>query len=585
MLIENELENEVQDNMGKCNQMKRINALVISGLLAVGSFLIVHFCCGNSYAINDDRYIAEILSGCVTGSPEAHAIFVHYFLGVIISLLYRISLKVAWWGLFLTICIIISLTVIFYGIISRSKNGVATLCSVALCLIIAVSCLNFIAEYQFTLVAGIIAVAGYSALVSFDNKRRGIVLFVVFELLSFWIRYESMLFVQPIGFAGWMMLFYARNESFFSKEGQKHFWLRAFKLLGVVLGVISISLITNIFGYGSDKWKNYIEYNKARSYIEDYSTGYSSETIEDILFEYGVSKEEFDVAFKNHFTVNNHIETECLLKVVERFKEGKSNPNSIKELIYRAVTFGKYDNIKGFFGYNYLLYFIALVAILVNKKWRYFSTLATTYFIKLFLLFYLVYINRYPFRVTGILYFVEMIMISTVLEDILCDFDTSLVKKSISLTSVLIAFVLCLVVAKPVFLEERETNSFNASYTKAMHEFKDYFEDKSEGYIVDITSVLDYPGDVFDASWYLHQNTILSGGWFSNAPFMMDYEQSYLKKYENNLSFVTLSDKESAEYICTYIEKTWNANLEKTDEITLENGIRYDVFKINSISD
>lgn len=459
------------------------------------------------------------------------------------------------------------------------------MCSVALCLIIAVSCLNFIAEYQFTLVAGIIAVAGYSALVSFDNKRRGIALFVVFELLSFWIRYESMLFVQPIGFAGWMMLFYARNESFFSKEGQKHFWLRAFKLLGVVLGVISISLITNIFGYGSDKWKNYIEYNKARSYVEDYSTGYSSETIEDILFEYGVSKEEFDVAFKNHFTVNNHIETECLLKVVERFKEGKSNPNSIKELIYRAVTFGKYDNIKGFFGYNYLLYFIALVAILVNKKWRYFSTLATTYFIKLFLLFYLVYINRYPFRVTGILYFVEMIMISTVLEDILCDFDTSLVKKSISLTSVLIAFVLCLVVAKPVFLEERETNSFNASYTKAMHEFKDYFEDKSEGYIVDITSVLDYPGDVFDASWYLHQNTILSGGWFSNAPFMMDYEQSYLKKYENNLSFVTLSDKESAEYICTYIEKTWNANLEKTDEIALENGIRYDVFKINSISD
>ena len=68
---------------------------------------------GNYWDTNDDRVIAEILSGTLGGQPEAHVVYVNYLLSWPLSLLYRLTDKVPWYGLTIFLFHILVYTVLF----------------------------------------------------------------------------------------------------------------------------------------------------------------------------------------------------------------------------------------------------------------------------------------------------------------------------------------------------------------------------------------------------------------------------------------------------------------------------------------
>lgn len=64
-------------------------------------FLVIWKKTGIFFETNDDKYITEILSGAYTGTPNAHVGHISYLLSLPISLLYRVTNKVPWYGFFL----------------------------------------------------------------------------------------------------------------------------------------------------------------------------------------------------------------------------------------------------------------------------------------------------------------------------------------------------------------------------------------------------------------------------------------------------------------------------------------------------
>ena len=66
--------------------------------MAAALIFFIHRYVGIFFETNDDRLISEIFSGAMTGTPEAHAYYVDYILGFILSLLYRMTTAVPWYG-------------------------------------------------------------------------------------------------------------------------------------------------------------------------------------------------------------------------------------------------------------------------------------------------------------------------------------------------------------------------------------------------------------------------------------------------------------------------------------------------------
>lgn len=76
--------------------------LAIAGV-AIWIFLVWKRC-GIFFETNDDRVMAEILSGVTALSPDGHVVYVNFLLGKLISLLYLAFPNVAWWGGLFNLC-------------------------------------------------------------------------------------------------------------------------------------------------------------------------------------------------------------------------------------------------------------------------------------------------------------------------------------------------------------------------------------------------------------------------------------------------------------------------------------------------
>ena len=62
----------------KWNTLTKKNSIIFLSLCITGFWiLLIYAKTGIVFETNDDRYITEILSGTLTGSPEAHATHVN----------------------------------------------------------------------------------------------------------------------------------------------------------------------------------------------------------------------------------------------------------------------------------------------------------------------------------------------------------------------------------------------------------------------------------------------------------------------------------------------------------------------------
>ena len=129
------------------NKKYRIPAALC--LAALWIFLIYHFT-GIFFETNDDRIITEILSGSMTGSPEAHTYYVDYILGFLLSSLYNMTTAIPWYGGMLVLFQFLCCFFITDAFLSRCHHKRDRFFALVFIALIFASELYIIASIQYT---------------------------------------------------------------------------------------------------------------------------------------------------------------------------------------------------------------------------------------------------------------------------------------------------------------------------------------------------------------------------------------------------------------------------------------------------
>ena len=113
------------------------------------------------YDINDDVAMRNVAAGVITGTPDAHLIFVKYVLGILISGLYRGFPGWDWYGIVMIGIILFSLAVILYRGLAEKKSIIWKIVYTAAALLLFTCIgLRHIAVFQWTVTAAFAGVAG-----------------------------------------------------------------------------------------------------------------------------------------------------------------------------------------------------------------------------------------------------------------------------------------------------------------------------------------------------------------------------------------------------------------------------------------
>lgn len=126
--------------------------------IAAAMLLTVYFRAGIYFESNDDRNITEILSGAFGGRPDAHTVYVNYWLSVLLSGLYRITLQIPWYGLMLLLFHMMSYVLILDTVIKLGRSKLKILISIGIVMTLFLQNFYSVAKIQYTSTAIVLAV-------------------------------------------------------------------------------------------------------------------------------------------------------------------------------------------------------------------------------------------------------------------------------------------------------------------------------------------------------------------------------------------------------------------------------------------
>ena len=212
-----------------------------------------------TYQLHDDRYMMEFLAGKYLHRSDAHLIYIKYPLALIMQLFYNIWPGHDWYGTFLIAMQIMVIGILCWYMVRMQKKKVHKVFALMIFYILFFLCwLTEVTNFTYTTVAAFI---GAAIIVVFGLGKRKwheyiLVLFLAF--LCYNLRSDIFLMILPFCGILWIYHFLSTKEKS----------LCAF--LAVLACVIGGTMLVNGYAYGSTEWKEYTEYNKARTLYYDY---------------------------------------------------------------------------------------------------------------------------------------------------------------------------------------------------------------------------------------------------------------------------------------------------------------------------
>jgi len=213
------------------------------------------------FETNDDVEMLLLVSGKSLGIPDAHLVYINYFLGFILKTLYTICNKIEWYSNFLALINIISLTIIIYNICKNEKPFL-----IKCCFVILFYCLEIrlIISFQFTTISAICALSGLILIAQnkIGQKITGITFFVIASL----IRFDASFLVLIIFLPFYLFDFINKNITRFLK-------LIPFVSLAIIIAVFFRFFDTQKYN-STNVWKQYKQYDLLGHNIRDNPNAY-----------------------------------------------------------------------------------------------------------------------------------------------------------------------------------------------------------------------------------------------------------------------------------------------------------------------
>lgn len=556
-------------------------ALIISVLCCISVYK--HF--SIFYFINDDTAMRNIVSGAYLGKPDGHLIFIQYVLGWVLSMLYKIIPMVDWYGLMLFgthfLCMFFFLERFLE--IYKGKNKIVIL-GFGIVIFSLFDLDNIIVSFQFTTTAAVCAAMAIFLLVSFprqaSNKKwiwYGSEI-VFLTLLSFCIREKVLYMLAPFGVIIWLYKIYTNR--IYKRMIRRYLFLG----LCMVIGIGVISFIETV-AYSSEEWKEYKEFNKARSLILDYYGYPDYQDNRELYEELDINQEEFNILTNNALTFSSDLSKEKYIKIAEFAKKNYYNQSPLIGRINTAFRdmchYSLYLWNHGRLTLILVLYIGICLYCIQIKNNRLMIMLGSLFFLREIMYFYLCFKGRFPERIYDSLLMGELFMLTGLI--IFVDiFARMKIEKNKVLTAVLTIVLVIFGISgyvkfddiKRENTENSENNSMLLTSYCGQHLKNRYILDAS-GYTVGYDPFL-----IRRNNSYMNFLTIY--GWMCNSELYiekkrkMDIEEIDLALLEDNVYFIETGStmgKDTLGFLSDYYQKKGiNLKYEVVDSIIVTEG-------------
>lgn len=526
---------------------------------------------GNYFETNDDRFIAEILSGAIGGQPEAHVVYVNYLLSWPISVLYRLNVRIPWYGLLLLLFQIFTYTALFQSAYSRGKSVVEKAVIAGFMGSCVLLNLYITVAVQYTSTAAIMAVTGYMCLLLDQKQRRRWLLFCFFEGMAFLLRDQAMLMIQPVGLLVCSSEFWGESE-----KGKKE-WAEKTGCMVLIIAVIVLTgSAGTLAGYHGEGWANFKRFNQARTEMFDYYGSSEYEEVKDILDKYGVSCMEYE-AFRRNMSLRLHISTECVEELVDYEKRVYTEKPSAFGVMRKILGMRNDEDYLKVGWVNCIAGGAALLWLFLRKRISALVTMMGLAAGSLFVEGYLVYRERLPHRVMLPLFCCEIFFVIAIL---LRDYTNG--KRSmrhrvfICLAAALFVFAFAFS-GRQQYYSVKEDLEWQKDSTEELVAVQEYCRAHPEKrYILDIRSFYNCRGRVLETRLAGPQNSIYSGGWIFNSPVMNDFLHDYLDGEEENICLIAYDNELGEEnYIVAFLAEALGKKSVIMDKFEVSNGAVY----------
>lgn len=372
---------------------KRGCQLCLAFVLVVGFFSGIIWKTGIYFETNDDRMIAEILSGSLTGRQQYTPYYVNLLFSAPIVWLYHITQQIQWYGLILIILHLAALWVICFSVLKSCKEVVSIISGAAMLTGLLMMDVYMLGMLQYTSTAALLAIAGYVYLILHKQYKQGMLGFFILEMISYLLRDKAMLMIQPLGAVVFLTcLILSEEDTFSCKRKKVGVWTAA------VLLIFFIGAVGNKIGYFGEQWRNYKQFNQARTEMFDYYGTPEYEEVKEILDRYGVSETEY-TAFRHYIMVDSPITAECASQLAE-YQKAKMARKPSWDIVYEALAdFWTTDGYMKLNRFAIVLTAVAAIGLLL-LQWKLLVPVVCLCASQLVITAYLAYRGRCPNRIT-----------------------------------------------------------------------------------------------------------------------------------------------------------------------------------------
>ena len=282
-----------------------------SMLLSALLFLVIYKFIPIVYSTNDDRMIAEVVSGQFTGKPESYGIQMTYGFTWFLSKLYEVARNFNWYGIVLIGVQMFSLGTVLYRLQSFKEKWFEKFYLLAIAMILYMALwLKVYVQLTYTTTAAFVGMAAIFWYASSKNDWKNILMTILLANIAFSIRPNVFyMFVPATGLAYlWKLI------------GKKD--LKKLTICGpfMVLAVTAILFVVNAAAYSKEGWKEFRDFFDVRTNVYDYYDLLPYGEYPELYEPYGISEEEFNMMRVYNYTVLGDLPKEFFPEYIEACK-------------------------------------------------------------------------------------------------------------------------------------------------------------------------------------------------------------------------------------------------------------------------
>lgn len=398
---------------------------IFSALVVLLLFCHFHRLSPFIYQTNDDLFLKMILSGKMTGTPQARSFYLSYPTGLLLSCLYKLFPQLPWYGLFFCFTIALTMTIVLYFLLKLEKSlPIRILTVVLFCLFSYGFLFLHIAELQFTTTT---AIAGCGALFlftlanpanSFRETLKNYSGFLLLSAYSFCLRGQAFLMFLPmigmIGLGKYLDAGHAPSVPLFRLNKQRK---NLFALAAIFIAVIASLFLIEKLAYSREDWYTFSAYTEASEAVYDYEGYPDYDAHQEIYTALGITRSSHEAA-AHYYSIalepNINQETmETLASIIKQ--ERRLSPSELPKKLRDMAEFfldrhlSYTDRPLNLLVYCcYILFFICGIFAKNQKALRDILFLG---FARMVIWAYLIFYGRLPSRVSQSVYLAELVIL------------------------------------------------------------------------------------------------------------------------------------------------------------------------------